>query len=141
MLSLAKNPRKCGAVHDVRTSTFVAWLLTVFLPVLGAVHHGLHAEPHVDVAAVGVAVALQTVGAVVTALAGLHLVLLGDLGVVLPRVAEVLEAGVVRALARAVTVVYARLEGHLGLGLGRLLHLAQARDIGGGEGEEPGQHC
>ena len=127
--------------HDVRTSTFVACLLTVFPPVLGAVHYCLHAEPHVDVAAVRVAVALQTVGAVLAALAGLHLVLLGDLGVVLPGVAEVLEAGVVRALARAVTVVYARLEGHLGLGLGRLLHLAEARDIGGGEGEETGQHC
>ena len=110
MLGLAKHPRKCGAVHDVRTSTFVAWLLTVFLPVLGAVHHSLHAEPHVDVAAVGVAVALQTVGAVVTALAGLHLVLLGDLGVVLPWEAEVLETGVVFALASTVTLINTSME-------------------------------
>ena len=73
--------------------------VTVSLAICGTVHHRFHAEAHVDVPAVRMTPALQTVGAVVTALAGLHLVLLGDLGVVLPGVAEVLEAGLVCALA------------------------------------------
>jgi len=43
-------------------------------------------------------------------LAGLHLVFLGDLGVILPRVTEILEASKVISLLCAVAVINAGLE-------------------------------
>ena len=134
---LLTRPVSLGAEssHD-RPPTFVSWLLTVWLSVLRAVHHGLHAEAPVDVPPVGVAVALLARVAVIIGLAGLLLVRLEQLGVILPGVAEVLEAGVVLALLRAVTVVNAGGEGNL-LGL----DLTQTLDLTVGEGEEPGKHC
>lgn len=120
--------------HD-RPPTFVSWLLTVRLSVLRAVDHRLHAEALVDVPPVGVAVALLPGVAVIIGLAGFLLVLLGQLVVVLPGVAEVLEAGVVLALLGAVTVVNAGGERNL-LGL----DLTQTLDLTVGEGEKPGKH-
>ena len=82
------------------------------------------------------AVALLPGVAVVIGLAGLLHIVLGQLGIVLPGVAEVLEAGVVLALLRAVTVVNAGGEGNL-LGL----DLTQTLDLTVGEGDEPGKDC
>jgi len=120
-----------GAVAASSVGTFVSWLLTVGLPVLRAVHHRLHAEAPVDVPPVGVAIALQPRVAVIIRLACLLPVRLRELRVVLPWVAEVLEAGEVLALARAVAIVDAG-------GEGNLLDLTQTLDLTVGEGEEPG---
>jgi len=95
-------------------------ILTVRIAVLRAVHDWLHAEPLVDVPPVWVSVAGQVIVTVRVCLAGALPVLGGNLGVVLPGVADVLEAGPASAVLRAVTVVYAGSEGRL-----RLLQLVQ----------------
>jgi len=92
-----------------------AIILTVRFPVLRAVDDRLHAESLVDVSPVRVSVAGEVRVTVGVRLAGTFSVLLVYLGVVLPRVTDVLEAGPVRALLHAVTVVDAGLEGRLDL--------------------------
>jgi len=74
----------------------------------------------VDVPPVRVPVTGQVIVTVRVCLAGFLPVLGGNLGLVLPGVADVLEAGPACALLRAVTVVYAGSEGSL-----RLLQLVQ----------------
>ena len=54
--------------------------------------------------------AVKFLGALLLGLAGLHLVFLGDLGVVLPRVTEILEAGIVISLLCTVAVIDTGLE-------------------------------
>jgi len=87
----------------------------VRFPVLRAVHHRLHAEPLVYVPPVRVSVAGQITVTVGVCLAGLLPVFDVYLGVVLPGIADVLEAGPPGAVLRAVTVVDAGGEGSLGL--------------------------
>lgn len=86
-------------------------VLTIRFSVLRAVHDRLHAEPLVHVPPVRVSVAGEVIVTVGVCLAGSLSVFGIYLGIVLPRVTDVLEAGC--ALLCAVTVVDAGLKGRL----------------------------
>jgi len=90
-----------------------AIVLTIRFSVLRAVHDRLHAEPLVHVPPVRVSVAGEVIVTVGVCLAGSLSVFGIYLGIVLPRVTDVLEAGPVCALLCAVTVVDAGLKGRL----------------------------
>jgi len=82
----------------------------IWISVLGAVDDRLHAQSLVDVPPVVVPEALKIVAALLVGLARVFFVLRRESGVILPGVAEVLEAGVAVAKTVAVAVIDARCE-------------------------------
>jgi len=96
---------------------------TICFAILRAVNDGLHAESLEDLPPVGVPVTDKVVGTVISTLAGLLAILLGQFAVIFPRITDILEAGKLVALLHTVTVINTNFERHfLGLYLAQTLN-------------------